>query len=124
MVARSPLRRLRGLAGRRPDGTVLLLPHCSDVHTLTMKHPLDVAFLDKKGRVIEVRRLVLPGLRLRNARASAVVERFAAPGPWLMVGDSVVGEKQAKGPRAPRASGRQKGAPSRRRGRHSRTGGR
>lgn len=87
VVADRPLLRLRGLAGRRPDRTVMMLPRCRDVHTLTMRHPLDVAFLDKAGRVVEVRRFVLPGLRLRNERAWAVVERFARPGPWFVRGD-------------------------------------
>ena len=54
-------------------------PRCRDVHTLTMRHPLDVAFLDRRGRVIAVHRLVLPGARLRCGRAWAVVERFARP---------------------------------------------
>lgn len=61
MVASSPLLRLRGLAGRRPDSTVMVFPRCRDVHTLTMRHPLDVAFLDRRGRVVAVHRLVLPG---------------------------------------------------------------
>ena len=80
VVASSPLLRLRGLAGRRPDSTVMGFPRCRDVHTLTMRHPLDVAFLDRRGRVIAVHRLVLPGARLRCGRAWAVVERFARPG--------------------------------------------
>lgn len=87
VVASSPLLRLRGLAGRRPDSTVMVFPRCRDVHTLTMRHPLDVAFLDRRGRVIAVHRLVLPGARLRCGRAWAVVERFARPGPWFVRGD-------------------------------------
>ena len=54
VVASSPLLRLRGLAGRRPDSTVMVFPRCRDVHTLTMRHPLDVAFLDRRGRVVAV----------------------------------------------------------------------
>lgn len=80
VVASSPLLRLRGLAGRRPDSTVMVFPRCRDVHTLTMRHPLDVAFLDRRGRVVAVHRLVLPGARLRCGRAWAVVERFAPAG--------------------------------------------
>lgn len=87
VVASSPLLRLRGLAGRRPDRTVMVFPRCRDVHTLTMRHPLDVAFLDRRGQVVEVHRLVLPGVRLRSSRAWAVVERFARPGPWFVRGD-------------------------------------
>lgn len=86
MVARTPLMRLRGLAGRQPDNTVLIIHRCNDVHTLTMRHALDIAFVDKRGRVVEVRRMVLPGVRLRNRTASAVIERFAGTGPWFTVG--------------------------------------
>lgn len=87
VVALSPLLRLRGLAGRRPDSTVMVFPRCRDVHTLTMRHPLDVAFLDRRGQVVAVHRLVLPGARLRCSRAWAVVERFSRPGSWFVRGD-------------------------------------
>lgn len=65
----------------------MVFPRCRDVHTLTMRHPLDVAFLDRGGQVVGVHRLVLPGARLRHGRAWAVVERFAQPGPWFVRGD-------------------------------------
>lgn len=87
VVANRPLVRLRGLAGRVPDRTVMVFPRCRDVHTMTMRHPLDVAFLDRAGIVVEVRRFVLPGMRLSNRRASGVVERFYQPGPWFVRGD-------------------------------------
>lgn len=86
-MATRPLMRLRGLAGRAPDRTTLVLPRCRDVHTFTMRHDLDVAFLDKNGVVLEVHRMVLPKRRLRHPKAATVVERFARPGPWLMRGD-------------------------------------
>lgn len=107
VVAARPLMRLRGLAGRAPDRTVMAFPRCRDVHTLTMRHPLDVAFVDRRGRVMEVRRLVMPGARLRNNRASAVVERFARPGPWFARGDVVeMPQSGRKGGR--RAAGRRR----------------
>ncbi|MEC4273143.1 DUF192 domain-containing protein [Adlercreutzia sp. R25] len=87
VVADRPLARLRGLAGRAPDKTVMAFPRCRDVHTMTMRYPLDVAFLDRAGIVVEVRRFVLPGMRLSNRRASGVVERFYQPGPWFVRGD-------------------------------------
>ena len=87
VVASRPLMRLRGLAGRTPDKTALVLPRCRDVHTFTMRHNLDIAFLDKAGTVVEVHRLVLPKTRLRNPQAVTVIERFSRPGPWLKRGD-------------------------------------
>ena len=88
--ARSPISRLRGLAGRQPDNTVLVFPRCRDVHTLTMGYPLDVLFVDDEGRVIEVYRSVPPKSRLHCPRASAVVERFARFEPWFNVGDRLM----------------------------------
>ncbi|MEC4184663.1 DUF192 domain-containing protein [Adlercreutzia sp. R21] len=89
LVAASALMRLRGLAQRAPDRTVMVFPHCRDVHTLTMRHPLDIAFVSEEGRVVAVYRLVLPGVRLRHRRAAAVIERFAQPGAWFEKGDSI-----------------------------------
>lgn len=88
-MATGALTRLRGLARRSPDRTVLVLPRCRDVHTMTMRHPIDVAFVGAQGMVLEVHRLVLPGVRLRHGRAVAVVERFAQSGPWFMRGDVI-----------------------------------
>lgn len=99
--------RLRGLAGRRPDHTVMAFPRCRDVHTLTMRHPLDIAFVDRRGAVVEVHRLVLPGARLRNDRAFGVVERFARSGPWFMRGD-VVKVPGCKGNGGRRPAGRRR----------------
>lgn len=61
-LARSFWARLFGLAGRRylPLGTGLLLPGCSAVHTHFMRVPLDLIYLDASGRVLAVRRRVLP----------------------------------------------------------------
>lgn len=89
VMATGMLTRLRGLARRPPDRTVLVLPRCRDVHTMTMRHPIDVAFVGAQGMVLEVHRLVLPGVRLRHSRAVAVVERFAQSGPWFMRGDVI-----------------------------------
>ena len=86
-IARSPVARLRGLAGRPPDDTVLVFPRCRDVHTLTMRYELDVLFVDGENRVVEVYRGVPPKSRLHCPRAMAVVERFARLEPWFKVGD-------------------------------------
>lgn len=77
------------MARRSPDGTVMVFPRCCDVHTFTMKHPLDIAFVDRRGYVVEVHRFVLPGVRLRSEKAHAAVERFARSGPWFMRGDVI-----------------------------------
>lgn len=82
--------RARGLLLTQPgDGALLLIP-CNDVHTVGMRNPIDVAFVDKTGCVLEVHRAVGPVRRLRNRQAAAVVERFASCDvPWFSEGDQL-----------------------------------
>ena len=67
------LARLRGMLGRpepRPGEGLFLTP-CSSVHMYGMRYPLDVAFLDRSGRVVAVYPSLAPGARTRwhrNAR--------------------------------------------------------
>lgn len=54
-VAATFRRRLIGLLGKpplRPDEG-LLLPFCGSVHTIGMRHPIDVIHLDAQGRAIK-----------------------------------------------------------------------
>jgi uncharacterized protein len=56
LVAATALRRLRGLLGRRslaPDEGLLLQP-ASSIHTLFMRFPIDVVFLDRELGVVKV----------------------------------------------------------------------
>lgn len=54
--AQTFLARLGGLLVRRPlrEGEALYLAPCSSVHTMFMRYPIDVAFLDARGRVLKV----------------------------------------------------------------------
>ncbi len=52
-------------------------PRCRSVHTWLMGYPLDIAFLDARGRVVEVHEGVGPGRVLRCPAACAVLERAA-----------------------------------------------
>jgi len=75
-VARGPCARFLGLAhlDREEAGPGLLIPHCSSVHTLGMRFPLDLYFLGEHGEVVAVRREV-PTRRLAFCgRARAVLE--------------------------------------------------
>jgi uncharacterized membrane protein (UPF0127 family) len=75
--------RLLGLALLRREraGPGLLIPRCRCVHTLGMRFPLDVVFLDDAERVIRVARAV-PSCRAVAARgAAAVLELPAAARP-------------------------------------------
>jgi len=66
--AASPWQRMRGLLGRPPlqAGQALLITPCSSVHTVGMRYPLDVVFLDADDRVVKLCRAVAP---LRAAAA-------------------------------------------------------
>ena len=77
-VAEEVSARIRGLLGRDGLEGGLLLPHCRSVHTLGMRFPIDVAFLDRRGKVVAV---VAPMRRWRlgrtRFRASQVLEAEA-----------------------------------------------
>ncbi|MEU3658268.1 DUF192 domain-containing protein [Streptomyces sp. NPDC032940] len=81
-IAASYRARTKGLLGRSSiDGALLLTP-AGSVHTFRMRFPIDVAYLDRRLRVIAVRtmrpgRLGLPRLRARHvleAGAGAMAE--------------------------------------------------
>jgi uncharacterized membrane protein (UPF0127 family) len=75
-VATTRLSRLLGLAllPRERAGAGLLIPRCRSVHTLGMRFPLDLLFLDRGGRVVEVRRDVSTARVVRCRGADAVLE--------------------------------------------------
>jgi uncharacterized protein len=75
-VATTRLSRLLGLAflPRARAGEGLLIPRCRCVHTLGMRFPLDLLFLDREGRVVEIRREVPAARIVHCRRADAVLE--------------------------------------------------
>lgn len=62
-VAKTPLKRMKGLLGKRnlPLGTGLLITPCNAVHTCFMKFPLDLRFFSKSGQLVKIYRNVPPG---------------------------------------------------------------
>ena len=77
LLAGSHFAKTRGLLFTRPHDKTLLLMPCNDVHTVGMRHRLDIAFLDMHGRVLQTHQNVGPFRRLRNRHAVAVLERFS-----------------------------------------------
>ena len=79
VVAGTPLRRMKGLLGRRdlPRGVGLLLRPASSIHMLFMRFPIDAVFLDKRLVVRKVAPDVRPW-RLRFARGARSVLELAA----------------------------------------------
>lgn len=55
--------RLRGLLGRSglEDGEGLILRPCNSVHMFFMQFPIDVVFLDRRGKVVGLAWYLLPG---------------------------------------------------------------
>lgn len=90
LLAGKSLRRVKGLLGSRPGKETLLLMPCNDVHTVGMRHSLDIAFVDQRGCVLESYREVGPFRRLRLKEAVGVVERFSTcTTPWFQKGDRI-----------------------------------
>jgi hypothetical protein len=56
-VAETVRERVRGLIGRDrlKPGEALILPRCRQVHSFGMRFPIDVVFIDGKGRVAMTR---------------------------------------------------------------------
>jgi uncharacterized protein len=71
----SPTRN-RGLLGRPglADGHALILAPCSSIHTFFMQFAIDVAFVDRNGVVLRVRKVLGPWRLQITLRAFAVIE--------------------------------------------------
>lgn len=54
--------RMKGLLGRKSlhDGESLWIKPCNSVHTIGMRFPIDVIFLDKKNRVLAIKKNLQP----------------------------------------------------------------
>jgi uncharacterized membrane protein (UPF0127 family) len=92
-VAASFSERLRGLLGRDAVDGALLIEHARSVHTLGMRFPIDVAYLDATMTVIETTsmppwRTGRPRLRARRvleAEAGAFERWRLLPGDHLEI---------------------------------------
>jgi uncharacterized membrane protein (UPF0127 family) len=75
-IARGLRARLLGLANldRERVGEGLLIPRCSSVHTIGMRFPLDVCFLDARGGIVSIRAAVPPRRLVWERAAAAVLE--------------------------------------------------
>ena len=90
-VATTPRERRRGLRGRSVIEGAFVIPNCRWVHTLGMRVPIDVAFVDESGvvlKIVRMRRWRL-GAPVRDAKwlieaATGAFERWG-----LAIGDVV-----------------------------------
>ncbi|MDR1412916.1 MAG: DUF192 domain-containing protein [Actinomycetes bacterium] len=90
--------RLRGLLGTNPEQLpfeALCINPCKGVHTIGMRYEIDLAWLDRRWRVLKTQRRVCPG-RICPAPAGTcrVLERPARHGFWLQRGEYVAVDEQ------------------------------
>ncbi len=87
--ATSAWERLRGLLGRPmlAAGEGFLIPRCGMVHTVGMAYPLDLAFLDSRGRIRKLASNVVPARMAGSLAASLTLEM--APGTLAQAGIKV-----------------------------------
>ncbi|ATW50272.1 DUF192 domain-containing protein [Streptomyces peucetius] len=69
--------RRRGLLGRDGIAGAMLLTPCNGVHTIGMRFPIDVAYLDRELRVLAVRTMRPGRIGLPRLRARLVLEAAA-----------------------------------------------
>lgn len=78
-LATSPLARMRGLLGRAPlaSNQAMFIRPCNMVHTVGMRYPIDVVFLNRDGLVLKVAANVAPQRMRLHWDAYAVLELAA-----------------------------------------------
>ena len=81
----------RGLLGRDHFEGAMVIENCRWVHTLGMRFPLDIAYLDAEGHVVKTLRMSRHRVGIPVWKARSVLEAEAgAFGRWgLHVGDVV-----------------------------------
>lgn len=90
-LACTPFARLRGIRAYPTWKGVLILAPCSDVHTFGIRKSLDIAFVDRRGVVLESYRRVPPRRRRRCRGACYTLERWAEPEEeWFERGKSIM----------------------------------
>ena len=77
---------MRGLLGRSglPENEGMLFPRTGSVHTMFMRFPIDVVFLDAEMRVLSVREAVPAWRTVKERGAKTTLE--LAPGEAARVG--------------------------------------
>jgi uncharacterized membrane protein (UPF0127 family) len=85
-LARSAWERTRGLLGRPPlaAGEGMLITRCGLVHTFGMRYALDLAFIDRDGRICKLVSGLRPGRVAGSRRAASTLEM--APGALAATG--------------------------------------
>jgi hypothetical protein len=90
-VASSGSERRRGLLGRDSIDGAFVIPSCRWVHTVGMRFPIDVAYLDASGTVIKTMHMAphRVGVPVRGARQVIEASAGAFERWGLRVGDVI-----------------------------------
>ncbi|MFZ4181370.1 DUF192 domain-containing protein [Streptomyces sp. R02] len=94
-IAASYRARTRGLLGRRSLEGALLLSPANSIHTFRMRMPIDVAYLDRRLRVLAVRTMPPGRLGRPRVRARHVIEAEAGAMAGWGIGVGAVVEVRA-----------------------------
>jgi uncharacterized protein len=93
LVAARPLRRMRGLLGRRdlPQGEGILLRPAASIHTFFMRFSIDAIFLNEDDVVVGIASNVRPWRVAARKRARSVLELTAGESDrrGVAVGDTL-----------------------------------
>jgi len=92
-IAMTRRERRRGLLGRKrmePDAAMVITP-CRSIHTISMRFSIDVAFVDREGRVVRIVYGLAPWRIAWAIGAGAVIETAAGTlrRRELLVGDAL-----------------------------------
>jgi hypothetical protein len=90
-LATTNRQRRKGLLGRDGLDGALWLEPCRQVHTLRMRFPIDVAYVDRRGRVLAVRTLPPGRMGPLLLRSRSILEAEAgAFARWGLASGSTV----------------------------------
>ncbi len=99
-IAESGWDRTRGLLGRPAlqGSEGLFITRCSSVHTVGMRHVIDVVFVDRAGRIVRIAEHLAPMRVAMCRKASSVLELAAgqARALGLLVGAHLSGWQTEK----------------------------
>jgi uncharacterized membrane protein (UPF0127 family) len=92
-IAATRTTRRRGLLGRDrlEEASAMLLAPCSAVHTIGMRFPIDVLFVDRQGYAVKIVRNLRPWRIALASGGQAVIEMAAGSLAWesVQVGDRI-----------------------------------
>ncbi len=92
-IAATRTTRRRGLLGRDglEESSAMLIAPCSAVHTIGMRFPIDVLFVDRQGYALKIVRNLRPWRIAAASGGQAVIEMAAGSLAWdgVQVGDRI-----------------------------------